>query len=114
MILENVFSLQDPECIFCKNSVKYVDNKGLSPEITKYYCLQCKEIFEIYNNCFMFTISNFDTPLEVHLYFVLQKFCILKGNEVFPNFINWLPMFNFDFQNKTTLYNKLKTYLTFS
>ncbi len=112
MILENIFSLQDPECIFCKKSLKFINSKGVNIQMITYQCLNCEEIFQVEslnNNYFMFTISN----LEAHLLLKSEKFCVLKKNEAFKN-INWIPMFNFNFSNKDTLYNKLKIYLTFS
>ena len=113
MNLKNIFSAKDPKCVFCKEHVKYIDSKGNERSIVTYQCLPCDEYFFFSKNYFSFTISGDQSPINVHLFFKNQKCCIVKSEQSTES-IKWLPMFDINFKNKPALYNKLKTYLTFS
>ena len=111
MKMIDVFSTKEPECLFCRESVRLFNNKMNSFE-TEYYCENCNEIFIPYERTqeFYFTVLN----LGVFLMFKTKKMHIAKAYEDLLVLPPALPLVELDFRNKYKLVKKLKTYMTFS
>jgi hypothetical protein len=119
-LFDAYFSSADPYCLFCSNHID--DCKSENTQFystTNYNCVGCNEIFiDMYfygapkteNQFFIFTCND----LQVNLNTKGKTIQINRLPITFPPSGKKLDYFPLNFENKKSLYDKLKTYQLFT
>ena len=105
--VDNFFSIQNPTCLYCKESV-ILHHNSYGDDTLEYTCHDCNESFYTITQVFGFSILQLEVGLDCY-----RQIMYIRED---PNsgYSSALPIPKLDFTNKYKLVKKLKTYLTFS
>lgn len=112
--MNNLIDEDDPKCLYCNGICKTTHDSDATLITDRYACLICGEVFEksytigFEPGIFSFTCQD----LYIIVFAKTAKFAVSSIDK--NNKINYIPYFDINFSNKNSLYQKLKTYLTFS
>lgn len=106
MQLKDIFSIKEPQCLFCREDVPFFKNKYNS-EIIDYYCKDCEVNITTHRQTICFNLLDLSVIIDFH------KKCFYLSNNCI-DYSRPFPIPDLNFNNKYKLAKKLKIYLTFS